>query len=141
MTSYVPAGWPPGVHPPSSPEFGRTAVAWLLGVVPPDYQLHGVLRRHPLALAVLARHHLAACVEGARNGYRTARSELGKSLPPAALDAVLAAYSSEGKRLADAAKAADLIEQAMRGRAFVRQLGGARSDKSAETRSQPASGR
>lgn len=141
MTSYVPPGWPPGVHPPSSPDFESTAVAWLFDAVPPDYQLHGVLRRHPLALAAMARHHLAACVEGARNGYRTARTELGASLPPAAVDAVLAAYCSEGKRLADAANAADLIEKAIRGRSFVRQLGGARSDRPGETRSQPTSGR
>ena len=26
-------------------------MAWLLDVVPPDYRLHGVLRRYPVALA------------------------------------------------------------------------------------------
>ncbi|HXP19804.1 MAG TPA: hypothetical protein VN840_09190 [Streptosporangiaceae bacterium] len=130
MTPYVPPGWPPGVHPPSSAEFEQTAVAWLLGVVPPDYLLHGVLKRHPVALASLARHHLNACVEGARSGYRTARSELGPSLPPKAVEAVLTAYRSEGGRLADAARAADLLERAMRGEVFVRQLGGARADRS-----------
>ncbi len=141
VTSHVPPGWPPGVHPPSSQDFERTAVAWLLGVVPPDYQLHGVLRRHPIALATLARHHLTACVEGARNGYRTARSELGSSLPPGAIEAVLTAYRSEGKRLADAAKAAGLIERAIRGEKFVRQLGDASPESSGGSRSQPASGR
>src|SRR6266567_9588750 len=105
MAAYLPPGWPTGVHPPGSEGFERTAVAWLLDVVPPDYRLHGVLQRHPIALATLARHHLAACVEGARQGYRTARSELGSSLPPGAIEAVLTAYRSEGKRLADAAKA------------------------------------
>jgi hypothetical protein len=130
VTSYVPPGWPAGVHPPGSAEFEQTAVAWMLGVVPPDYLLHGVLRRHPVALASLARHHLAACVEGARSGYRTARSELGPSLPPGAIEAVLTAYRSEGRRLADAALAADLVERAIRGEVFVRQHGGARSDSS-----------
>jgi hypothetical protein len=130
VTSYVPPGWPAGVHPPGSAEFEQTAVAWLLGVVPPDYLLHGVLRRHPIALASLARHHLTACVEGARRGYRTARSELGPSLPPSAVEAVLTAYRSEGRRLADAARATDLIERAMHGEVFVRQLGGARPDTS-----------
>jgi hypothetical protein len=129
------------VHPPGSAEFEPTAVAWLLGVVPPDYLLHGVLRRHPIALASLARHHLTACVEGARRGYRTARSELGPSLPPSAVEAVLTAYRSEGRRLADAARAADLIERALRGEVFVRQFGGARPDKSGGGRDQPVSGR
>ena len=116
-------------------------MSWLLDVVPPDYLLHGVLRRHPVALAALARHHLTACVEGARNGYRTARSELGPKLPPGAVEAVLTAYRSEGKRLAAAAQAADLVERAMHGEVFVRQLGGARPDKSGGGRDQPVSGR
>jgi hypothetical protein len=128
VTAFVPPGWPTGVQPPGSPEFERSAVAWLLEVLPSDYLLHGVLRRHPIALGSLARHHLTACVEGARNGYRTARSELGPHLPPGAVEAVLTVYRSEGKRLAHAARAADLIERALHGEVFVPQMsGGARS--------------
>src|SRR5215831_14024544 len=98
MAAYLPPGWPAGVHPPGSEGFERTAVAWLLDVVPPDYRLYGVLRRHPVALAAMARHHVAASVEGARQGYRTARTELGSALPPHGLDAVLSAYQIEGRR-------------------------------------------
>jgi hypothetical protein len=119
MVAYMPPGWPTGVHPPGSEEFERTAVTWLLDVVPPDYRMHGVLRRHPIALATLARRHLAACVEGARQGYRTARTDLGGVLPVSGLDAVLAAYRSEGSRLVTAARAADLVEQALRGKEFT----------------------
>jgi len=97
-------------------------VAWLLDVVPPDYRLHGVLQRHPVALATLARRHLAACVEGARQGYRTARTELGDVLPVSGVDAVLAAYRSEGHRLVTAARAADLVERALRGQEFTPKL-------------------
>src|SRR5215470_6357762 len=122
MAVYLPPGWPTGVHPPRSEGFERTAVAWLLDVVPPDYRLHGVLQRHPVALATLARHHLAACVEGARHGYRTARTELGDVLPVSGVDAVLAAYRSEGHRLVTAARAADLVERALRGKEFTPQL-------------------
>ena len=57
MAAYIPPGWPTGVHPPGSEDFEATAIAWLLDVVPPDFRLHGVLRRHPVALAVMARHH------------------------------------------------------------------------------------
>jgi hypothetical protein len=128
VTQYVPPGWPAGVHPPGSEEFERSAIAWLLEVVPSDYLLHGVLRRHPVALATLARHHLQACVDGARSGYRTARTELGPHLPPSAIEAVLTAYRNEGLRLAAAAQAADLVERALHGEVFVRQTsGGARS--------------
>ena len=84
-------------------------------MVPPDYRLHGVLLRHPVALAALARHHVAACVAGARQGYRTARTELGAELPPGSITAVLAAYQSEGRRLVATARAVDLISSALRG--------------------------
>jgi hypothetical protein len=122
MAAYLPPGWPAGVHPPGSQDFERTAVAWLLDVVPPDYRLYGVLRRHPAALASLAKHHLAACVEGARQGYRTARTELGGALPPHGLDAVLAAYRSEGRRLVATANAVGLVERALRGETFTPRL-------------------
>jgi hypothetical protein len=125
MAAYVPPGWPAGVHPPGSEEFEQTAVTWLLDVVPPDYRLHGVLRRHPLALAVLARHHLAACVQGARDGYRNARTELA-SLPPGGVDAVLEVYRSEGRRLVETARAVDLVGRALRGEVFTPELGAQR---------------
>lgn len=122
MATYLPPGWPAGVHPPGSQDFERTAAAWLLDVVPPDYRLYGVLRRHPAALASLARHHLAACVEGARQGYRTARTELGNTLPPHGVDAVLAAYRSEGRRLVATSTAVGLVERALRGETFSPRL-------------------
>ena len=119
MGAYIPPGWPAGVHPPGSEDFESTAVGWLLDVVPPDYRLHGVLRRYPVALATLARYHSKACVEGARQGYRTARTELAGVLPPHAIDTVLAAYRKEGARLAATAEAVDLIERALRGEVFT----------------------
>ncbi len=123
MAGYLPPGWPAGVHPPGSEGFEQTAVAWLLDVIPPDYRMHGVLRRHPIALAALARHHLAACVEGARQGYRSARTELGDVLPPQGIDAVLDVYRAEGSRLAAAARAADLVGRGLRGEEFTPRLG------------------
>src|SRR6516225_578148 len=122
MSAYVPPGWPSGVHPPGTEDFERTAQAWLLDTVPADYRLHGVLRRYPLALAAMAIHHTRACVTGAREGYRTARTELGAALPPHALDAVLAAYRAEGRRLVATARAVDLVARALRGEVFTPQL-------------------
>src|SRR5215469_16632108 len=119
MSAYIPPGWPAGVHPPGSEEFESTAVGWLLDVVPPDYRLHGVLRRYPIALAVMARYHSEACVEGAREGYRTARTELAGALPPHAIDTILAAYHKEGARLAETARAVGLVERALRGEVFT----------------------
>jgi hypothetical protein len=132
MGAYIPPGWPAGVHPPGSEDFESTAVGWLLDVVPPDYRLHGVLRRYPVALATMARYHSKACVEGARQGYRTARTELAGALPPHAIDTVLAAYRKEGARLAATAEAVDLVERALRGEVFTPRM----SLPSAEPRSE-----
>src|SRR5579871_5572662 len=131
MTGYTPPGWPAGVHPPDSEEFESTAVTWLLDVVPPDYRLHGVLRRYPVALAAMARYHTKACVEGAREGYRTARTELGGALPPHAIDTVLAAYRKEGARLAATARAVGLVERALRGEVFTPGMGFAETSEPA----------
>jgi hypothetical protein len=141
VAAQVPAGWPAGVHPPGSEDFERTAVSWLLDVVPPDYRLHGVLVRHPVALAALARHHVAACVEGARAGYRSARAELGKDLPPGGLAAVLAAYQAEGRRLVTTAQAVELVSRALRGEMFVPQLAGSRGAGRPTSASRPATAR
>jgi hypothetical protein len=54
-----------------------------------------------------------ARVEGARQGFRAARVELGVSLPPHAVDGVLAAYRTEGFKLARAARGAELVERAI----------------------------
>jgi hypothetical protein len=132
MGTYLPPEWPTGVHPPGSEDFESTAVGWLLDVVPPDYRLHGVLRRYPVALATMARYHAKACVEGARQGYRTARTELAGTLPPHAIDTVLAAYRKEGARLAAVASAVDLVERALRGEVFTPGMGFAEPPEPAE---------
>jgi hypothetical protein len=132
MGAYLPPGWPPGVHPPGTADFETSAVAWLLDVVPPDYRLHGVLRRHPVALATMARHHVAACVQGARQGYRAVRTELGGMLPASGVDAVLDAYRTEGRRLVEAAQAVDLVDRALRGKEFTPQLRTERARRPAE---------
>lgn len=132
--AYIPTGWPTGVHPPGTEGFEQTAVNWLLDVVPPDYRLYGVLLRHPVALASLARHHLAACIEGAREGYRGVRAEFGRDLPPSSIAAILEAYQTEGRRLVATARAVELVGRALRGEEFVPQMGGSQDDRRAAGR-------
>lgn len=119
MTAHVPAGWPPAVHPPGSEHFEASAVAWLLDVLPPGYREHQRVHRYPVGMAVIARHHTEACVEGARQGYRSIRSELSAYLSPADIDEVLAAYRLEGAKLATAARAAELVERALRSEGVI----------------------
>jgi hypothetical protein len=54
---------------------------------------------------------LTGAVEGARQGYRTTRSEL---VPPHVIDAALRDCRAEGMRLAAAARAVELVERALR---------------------------
>ena len=111
---HLPPGWPETVAPPGSEDWEASAVAFLLDLLP-EYRLHTVARRYPVILAFIARHTLEGAVAGARNGYRTARTELAEAAPPHAVDAALQAYRDEGRRIAAAAKAAALIERALRG--------------------------
>lgn len=122
--SYVPPGWPAPVHPPGTDGFERTAVGWLFDHSPPDFRSYEVLRRYPVLLARLTTEQLRASVEACRAGYRTARADLtgGGLVPPAAVEAVIAAYEREGRRLAAASRAADLVGRALRGESFTEPL-------------------
>ncbi|MFG2088200.1 MULTISPECIES: hypothetical protein [unclassified Spirillospora] len=115
MSTYVPPGWPSQVHPPGTERFEDTAMAWLLELVPPEYRRYGVLRRYPIVLARMARQHVAASVEAAREGFRTARVDLGDAVPPHGVEAVLETYRREGARLVAILEAVELVETALRG--------------------------
>lgn len=115
MSTFVPPGWPPEVHPPGTERFEDTASAWLLELVPPEYRRYGVLRRYPVVLARMAKHHVAASVEAAREGFRSARVDLRDLVPPHGIDVVLEAYRREGTRLVRLSQAVELVELAMRG--------------------------
>lgn len=115
MSTYVPPGWPSQVHPPGTDRFEDTALAWLLELVPPEYRRYGVLRRYPIALARMARHHVSASVEAAREGFRTARVDLGDAVPPHGIESVLETYRREGARLVALLQAIELVETALRG--------------------------
>ena len=117
MAAYVPPGRPEPVQPPGSDDFEETAIEWLLDLVP-DLRGHSAVRRHPVILAVIARHTVTGMLEGARQGYRVARSELGEAVPPHAVDSALGAYRDEGRRLAVAVKGIEAVERALRGELF-----------------------
>jgi hypothetical protein len=122
MSQLVPPGWPQQVLPPQAPEWERSAVAWLFDLCPPDYRAHEVLRRHPVVLARFAAGHVESAVEAARQGIRTARAELRDLVPPEVVDAAIAAYEREGRRLVQLAREVALVDAALRGRRHVPRL-------------------
>jgi hypothetical protein len=118
----LPPGWPDAVRPPQTPEWERSAVAWLFDLCPPDYRAYDVLRRYPLVLARLAREHCQVGVEAARRGLATVRAELAGAVPPEAVEATVGAYEREGARLSRAAASVALVEGALRGERWVPRL-------------------
>ncbi|GAA1112503.1 hypothetical protein [Nocardiopsis composta] len=122
---HMPAEWPAGVHPPGSESFEETAATWLFDHVPADYRLHGVLRRHPVALSRLAVRHVSACLEAAREGYRTARVDLRDHIAPHALDQVMQAYLEEGRRLSALLREVEAVDEALRSQARGRRAAAA----------------
>lgn len=118
----VPPGWPAQVRPPGNPEWTRSATAWLFDLCPADYRAYDVLRNHPVVLARVAAHHLQAGIEAAKTGLSTARQELTDVVDVATVEAAVAAYEREGARLLAAARSLALVEEALRGRRFVRRL-------------------
>ena len=118
----VPPGWPPDVLPPQAPDWERSAVAWLFDLCPPDYRAHEVLRRHPVVLARFAAQHVAAGVQAARDGLRTVRDELRGVVTPEVVEAAIAAYDREGRRLVAAGRQVELVTQALSGKRWVPRL-------------------
>jgi hypothetical protein len=110
---HASSGWPAAVNPPGSEDWEATAAAWLLDLLP-EYGQYPTMRRHPVVLAFIARHVLTGAVEGARQGYRTTRSDLGEMVPPHVTTAVLGELRTEGQRLSGALRAVELVERELR---------------------------
>lgn len=121
-SDLVPPGWPAEVRPPQAPDWERSAVAWLFDLCPPDYRTHEVLRRHPVVLARFAAGHVASAVEAARHGIRTVRAELRGVVPPEVVEAAVAAYEREGRRLVTTGRQVALVDAALRGERHVPRL-------------------
>lgn len=118
----VPPGWPADVLPPQMAEWERSAVSWLFDLCPPDYRAHEVLRKHPIVLSRFAAQHVESAVQAARDGLRTVRAELGGLVPPDVVEAAIAAYDREGRRLVAAGRQIELVAAALRGERWVPRL-------------------
>ncbi len=118
--SHAPLGWPDGLRPPDAEDWVPAASAWLADLCPPDYRAHAVITRHPVVLARLAVHHVAACLQAQRAAVGTWRTDMAGAvdaglLDPRAVDDALVALEVERARLLAAWRGALLVEQALRG--------------------------
>ena len=122
MPQLVPPGWPEQVLPPQAPDWERSAIGWLLDLCPAEYRAYDVLRKHPVVLARFAAGHVSSAVEAARGGIRTVRADLRGVVPGEAVEAAIAAYEREGRRLITVGRQIALVDAALRGERHVPRL-------------------
>lgn len=118
--SRGPAGWPAGVRLPDADDWVETARAWLLDQCPHHYRAHPVITRHPVVLARLAVHHVAAQLQAQRAAAATLRQDLAGALAqslidPGVVERTFEVLEAEQSRLAAASRGARVVEQALRG--------------------------
>lgn len=119
---YLPPGWPEQVLPPEAPDWEQSAVAFLLDCCPADYRAHQVLRRHPVVLARLAAEFVESQIRASRDALASARAGLGEFVSADVLDGTVEVVQSELARLAIVRRGVMLVEEALRGRIFIRKL-------------------
>lgn len=119
---YVPPGWPPRVRPPGAPDWTATATAYLFDCCPPDFRAYPVLRRHPVVLARFAVQFVEGQYHAAQEGLAGVRTSLADHVPADVITAAVDAWLEQEAILARTRRAVLLVEEALRGRTFVRKL-------------------
>ncbi len=119
---YTPAGWPDAVLPPGAPGWEQTAAGFLLDCCPADYRAYGVLRRHPIVLARFAAEFVESQVRACRDGLSGARASLGEVVSPDVVEQATLAWQEQAAALRRIRREVALVEEALRGKVFIRKL-------------------
>lgn len=119
---YTPPGWPEQVRPPGAPDWEVTAVCYLLDCCPPDFRAYRVLRNHPVVLARFAVEFVDGQYHSAQEGLAGVRTSLSDYVAADVIEAATQAWLQQGAQLARQRRAVTLVEEALRGRVFVRKL-------------------
>jgi hypothetical protein len=121
-SAYVPPGWPAQVRPPGVPGWEASAIAYLLDCCPADFRSYRVLRNHPVVLAQFATHFVNGQHEAAQHGLAAIRTSVSELVEADVAEAATQAWLEQRARLARTRRAVALIDEALRGRIFVRKL-------------------
>jgi hypothetical protein len=121
-SGYTPPGWPAQVRPPWVEEWEVTASAFLLDCCPADYRGYAVLRRHPVVLARFAAAFVGAQVSASAEGLGSVRIGLEDHVPPEVVQAAVEAWEEQAARLQRLRREVALVEEALRGKVFIRRL-------------------
>jgi hypothetical protein len=104
------------------PGWEATATAYLLDCCPADFRAYRVLRNHPVVLAQFASYFVEGQREASQRGLADIRTSLSEYAEADVVEAAAQAWLEEGARLARTRRAVELVEEALRGRVFVRKL-------------------
>lgn len=118
----VPAGWPEQVAAPGTTDWERSASIWLFDCCPADYRGYQVLHRHPLVLARFAADFVDSQIRASRQALAKARVDLGDCVEVQVLEAATQVLEAECARLTRVRRGVALIEEALRGKVFLRKL-------------------
>lgn len=118
----IPSGWPSQVAAPGTEQLESDASGFLFDCCPAEYRGYELLRRDPVILARFAADQVAAQLKATNKTLSQARVELGDVVTPSMLDQVVCLLQQERARLIRLARAVALVEQALRGKVFMRKL-------------------
>ncbi|GAA2183606.1 hypothetical protein GCM10009785_27890 [Brooklawnia cerclae] len=116
----LPTGWPEAVLPPGAPDWEQSASAWLFDCCPSGYRAYPVLHRHPTVLARFAADFVEGRIRSNRRALARARSSSDDQPGPQTLDAATAMLEADERRLVRLRRAIALVEEALRGKVFIR---------------------
>ncbi|SMO42742.1 hypothetical protein SAMN06266982_102280 [Propioniciclava tarda] len=120
--NYVPPGWPSAVRPARSPDWERTASAFLLDACPPDTRGYAVLRKHPIVLAMFALRCVDAQLAACREALSACRADLDDFVPADAIADASQAWLELEAGLVRQRREVALVDEALRGGVFIRRL-------------------
>lgn len=119
---YTPPGWPERVRPPGAPDWEATAIAFLLDCCPADFRAYPVLRNHPVVLARFAAQFVEGQYHSAQEGIAGARISLMDYVSADVVESATQAWLEQSAQLVRVRRAVALVEEALRGKVFVRRL-------------------
>ncbi|WP_194793171.1 hypothetical protein [Raineyella fluvialis] len=108
--------------PPGVDDWERSAIAFLLDCCPADFRGYPVLRRHPVVLAQFAAQVVEAQVRASEEGLARARLSLRDQVEPQVVEEAVRTWREELVRLRTIRDGIGLVDDALRGMAFVPRL-------------------
>lgn len=89
---------------------------------PADFRAYPVLRRHPIVLAGFAARFVESQLRASQAGLAGVRTSLGDHVPPQVVESAVEAWQEQAAHLVRVRRAVALIEEALRGKVFIRGL-------------------